>query len=84
MNNHKTIFENETISLSQGKDGFWLYDTTRGMNLAMRATTEQQAFVEAITYYQNRLMTIEKDYRSLKTLVETFVDQVNYDGKNHE
>jgi hypothetical protein len=79
MFEYKTIFENDTIELSQGKNGFWLYDQTRGMNLSMKAPSEQQAFADAVMYYQNRLMEVEKDYLALKTLVETFVKQINYD-----
>ncbi|WPK37415.1 hypothetical protein [Escherichia phage AV123] len=32
--NHKEL--NPTLSMSECTDGFWLYDDTRGMNLAMR------------------------------------------------
>jgi len=39
-----------------GSYGFWLHDKTRGMNLSIRAKTAEAAFVEALTYYQGRLM----------------------------
>jgi hypothetical protein len=58
-----------------GRFGFWLYDKTRGMNLAMRAKTERDAFVEALTYYQNRLGSVEYDYQELKHKVDVFVGQ---------
>ena len=45
----------DTLTLSEGHDGFWLYDKTRGMNLAMHTKSERDAFIECITYYQNRL-----------------------------
>lgn len=69
----------ETISLSEYKSGgnlgFWLYDNTRGMNLSMRAKTETAAFVEALDYYQKRLIEVEQTYASLKMKVDAFVSQ---------
>ena len=44
-----------TLDLSECKDGWWLWDQTRGMNLAMRAKSRDAAFVEALSYYQERL-----------------------------
>lgn len=63
----------DTLELNEYKDGFWLYDETRGMNLAMRANTAQDAFVEALEYYQRRLNEMERSYYSLRGMVETFV-----------
>lgn len=65
----------DTLSLTKCRDGWWLYDTTRGMNLSMRAKTEQDAFVEALTYYQRRLAEVEKSYNDLNKKVEAFVSQ---------
>ena len=71
----------ETLSLCEyqspksGHFGFWLYDETRGMNLSMRAKSSTAAFVEALTYYQERLTTIEQEYASLRAKVDVFVDQ---------
>ena len=71
----------ETLSLCEyqspknGSFGFWLYDYTRGMNLAMRAKTEREAFVEALTYYQKRLATVEADHALLRSKVDAFVSQ---------
>jgi hypothetical protein len=42
----------ETVAITECTDGLWLYDKTRGMNLAMRAKSRDAAFLEAITYYQ--------------------------------
>lgn len=58
-----------------GNFGFWLYDKTRGMNLAMRAKTETEAFVEALTYYQKRLKEVETELSSLQLKVNNFVCQ---------
>lgn len=65
----------ETLTLALCKDGYWLYDTTRGMNLSMRAKTESDAFVEALTYYQRRLQDVEKAHNCLKSRVDSFVNQ---------
>lgn len=64
-----------TLGLSECKDGWWLYDETRGMNLSMRAKTSQDAFVEALTYYQERLKEVETSLHTLKSSVNTFVAQ---------
>jgi len=64
----------DTLSLTECTDGFWLYDETRGMNLSMKAKTSQDAFVEAITYYQGRLAEVETSHKALTKKVKGFVD----------
>lgn len=56
-----------------GDAGIWLYDETRGMNLAMRAKDEREAFVEALTYYQERLTETEASLASMSSRIEAFV-----------
>lgn len=63
------------LAITECSDGFWLYDETRGHNLAMRAKTEQEAFVEALSYYQERLQRIESEYKNLNDRVQSFVSQ---------
>lgn len=65
-----------TLAISECHDGFWIYDTTQGMNLAMRAKTRDAAFVEVITYYQERLKEIESSYAGLTGSVRAFVAQL--------
>jgi len=71
----------DTLSLCEyqnprnGAFGFWLWDSTRGMNLSMKAKTEREAFVEALTYYQKRLLHVEHEYSTLNKKVVTFVEQ---------
>jgi hypothetical protein len=71
----------DTLSLCEyqnpknGNFGFWLYDSTRGMNLSMKATSEQEAFVEALTYYQRRLTEVESELSDLTQKVNQFVSQ---------
>jgi len=65
----------DTLSLSECTDGFWLYDTTRGMNLSIRAKTAEIAFVEALMYYQTRLKEVKDRYNLLDKQVNVFVSQ---------
>jgi len=80
--NYTTVFENDTITLSQGRDGYWLYDETRSMNLSMKAKTEQEAFVETILYYQERLSEIETAYTKIENQVSIFVSQFTEDDQD--
>jgi hypothetical protein len=66
----------ETLNMAKYHDGFWLWDDTRGMNLSMRAKSETQAFVEALTYYQRRLNEVEAELKALREAVDQFVDTV--------
>jgi hypothetical protein len=75
----------DTLTMSLCHDGYWLHDYTRRMNLSMRAKTEQDAFVEALTYYQKRLKDVENCYACLQTRVDEFVNQfVEDDGYEYK
>lgn len=67
------VVKTETIHLHRCIDGFWLYDETRGMNLSMKAKSGQDAFIEALEYYQERLTLIEQQYNDLCAKVDDFV-----------
>jgi hypothetical protein len=69
-----TLTLSECHPTYEHKGTFWLYDKTRGMNLAMGADTPQDAYVEALTYYQKRLIDVEKSYKDLQSSVDSFVD----------
>lgn len=69
------IVKTESLQLTHDQTGFWLYDYTRGMNLAMRAESEQYAFIEALEYYQQRLYDVERQYKLLESKVNAFVSQ---------
>lgn len=71
-----------TLSLAERHDGFWLYDETRGMNLAMKARTSTDAFVEALTYYQGRLQGVESELRDLSKKVEAFIGSIAQDHED--
>jgi len=66
----------EYQSPKNGSFGFWLYDKTRGMNLSMKAESKEAAFIEAITYYQNRVTMVEEQFRKINTYVDDFVTLV--------
>lgn len=71
----RKVFKNDTLSLHECTDGYYLYDYVIGMNISMRAKTEQDAFIEALTYYQEKLKTSTKAYKDLYAKVESFICQ---------
>ena len=73
----REVFSIETLSLHECSDGFYLYDTVVGMNIGMRAKTEQSAYIEALLYYQERLTKVEQEYKDLSGKVQSFVSQFN-------
>jgi hypothetical protein len=70
-----TLTLSECHPTNDHKGPYWLYDKIVGMNLAMGADTPQDAYVEALTYYQKRLTEVEKSYDDLKNRVDSFVEQ---------
>lgn len=71
----RQVFKTDTLSLCECNDGYYLYDTVVGMNIAMRAKTEQDACIEALFYYQKRLVEVKADYKTLNDKVEGFLSQ---------
>ena len=71
----RSIKLTDALTLSECKNGWWLYDKVVGMNLGIRCKSPEDAFVEALTYYQERLTQAEGDLKSLSEKVEIFVDQ---------
>jgi hypothetical protein len=73
----------DTLSISRRHrsadyaEGYWLYDSTRGMNLAIGSKTWAEAFVKAIHYYQKRLSEIESRYKELDSKVQTFISSID-------
>lgn len=72
----------DNLTLSECTDGYWLYDYTRGMNLSMSAKTQEDAFIEAITYYQKRLKKVESELNKLNKSVGMFIDLVSEDEED--
>jgi hypothetical protein len=77
----QTIKLSDSLSLSEyhrtseRPQGWWLYDKTRGMNLAMGAETKEAALLKALQYYQKRLSEVEASLNSLQNKVDHFVGQ---------
>lgn len=73
----------DKLTLSECADGYWLWDDTRKMNLAMKAKTPQDAFLECISYYQGRLSEIETKYGELSKKVNSFVSQFTEEEEDY-
>ena len=71
----RKVFKIDTLSLHECNDGYYLYDYVVGMNISMRAKTEQDACIEALLYYQRRLVEVKRDYKILNDRVEGFLSQ---------
>jgi len=71
----------DSLDLVECSDGFWLYDRTQGMNLSIRAKTPQDAFVEALTYYQRMLAYYQEAHGELTKKVDAFVSQFVLDDE---
>lgn len=76
---HKKL--SETLSISEcyrsgeHPQGYWIYDKTRGMNLAMGIPNKDDAFIEVIHYYQRMLAETECSLADLQDKVDSFVSQ---------
>lgn len=66
----------DSLTLGEFRDGFWLYDKTRGMNLSMRARTERAAFLEALDYYQRRAQQVESELAETTARLQSVIDIV--------
>lgn len=75
----RKIFKIDTLSLHECKDGYFLYDYVIGINISMRAKTEQDAYIEALLYYQKKLKEVKNDYKLLNDKVESFISQFDKD-----
>ena len=71
----KYVFKLDKISLTECTDGYYLYDYVVGMNISMRAKTEQDACIEALLWYQKKLVDAKLDYKILNDKVESFLSQ---------
>ncbi len=76
----RKVFKIDTLSLHECTDGYYLYDYVIGINISMRAKTEQDAYIEALLYYQKRLKELKNDYKLLNDKVENFISQFDKDG----
>lgn len=81
INNEKL---SENLTLTECKDGFWLWDNVVEMNLAMRAKTREAALLECIEYYQRRLPKVLRDLMSLQDKVDSFLVQFKEEDNDPE
>jgi hypothetical protein len=63
----------DTIEVYEKNDEWWLWDTTRKMNLSMRAKSKEDAYIKAIHYYQKRLLEVEVKLFELNEHIDKFV-----------
>lgn len=78
------IVLDDTLAITERTDGWWLYDKTRGMNLSMKARTKDDAFFNALNYYQHRLTSVETAHRQLREKVDAFVMQFNDEENDND
>lgn len=71
----------DCFTLSQNRHGFWLYDHELEMNLAMKAKTSQDAFVEALEYYQQCCINLKTELSVYKTRVDNFINLFKEDDE---
>jgi hypothetical protein len=62
-----------TLYLTEHKDGFWLWDDTLEMNIALREKTKEDALYQALTFYQSRSNQLEEKYDNLHNAVDKFL-----------
>lgn len=70
-----TYVDTKGVTKPGGEHGWWLYDETFGMNLAMRAETEKAALIEALLYYQKRFIQERTMHENLQLKVNSFLVQ---------
>lgn len=66
----------DSITLTECSDGWWLWDQTRKMNLAMKAASKEAALLSALDYYQDRFNRLDAQHKDLKLKVENFIGGV--------
>ena len=72
-----TVKINSTTKVTDGgRKGFWLWDEARGMNLSMRAESERAALIDALEYYQRRLLDVEEDNKLFRKTLQTVASAV--------
>jgi hypothetical protein len=71
----RKVFKIDTLSLHECNEGYYLYDYVLGMNISMRAKTEQDACIQALLYYQKSLVESKKRYEILNDKVESFLSK---------
>lgn len=71
----KHVFKTNCFSLSECTDGYWMYDYIEGLNISMRAKTEQEACYEALVWYQKKYLKLKAKHKLLEDKVKNFMSQ---------
>jgi hypothetical protein len=71
-----------TLTLTNCWDGWWLYDETQGMNLAMRAPSREAALLYALQYHRERHIKYANQHAALSQKVLAFTSQFHPDEDN--
>ena len=74
----RNLFKIDTLSLYECTDGYFLYDYVLGMNISMRAKTEQEACIQSLLYYQRSLIKVKTECKELNNKVQNFISQRYY------
>lgn len=77
----RKVFKIDTLSLHECTDGYFLYDYVIGMNISMHAKTEQDAYIEALLYYQRKLVEVKNDNIVLNGKLQRIADLFNVDDE---
>ena len=76
----------DTLTLSEYKNknsgdfGFWLWDETVGMNLAMRAKTREEAILQALEYHQKARKRALEQRNELQAAIDGFIGSLREIG----
>ena len=70
----REVYRGDTFVMHECSDGYYLYDYVVGVSISMRAKTEQDAYIEAIKYYQKHTQALVDDNLSLNSKLDSIID----------
>ena len=73
----------DTLTLIERKDGYWIHDKIQGINVALRAKTERDAFVMALSFYQKYYYLNKQKNESIYKKVNSFIEDLSKDDDIH-
>lgn len=73
---YKLIFKTDTFNICKHKlkEEYWFYDNIQGYNIVMGAKSKDEAFSEAICYYQKRFISLKEDSKRINNEINTFIN----------
>lgn len=75
----RNVFKTETLTLTECRDGYYLWDKVAGFNITIQAKSEQQALIEGIECYQRYYSKLQKEHKELSNKVDSFLCQFSRD-----